>query len=95
MALPLDSYLATLRKATPDNHPWSKKPTGTPALGDAFARLSVALSDFIDAAREEGSIGYEEARNTAQAMTDYLPQREQPSPADLLTSLVLAVRSAK
>lgn len=92
MALPLDGYVEALASVNLSTHPWAGTPDLEP-VGAAYVDLCNALANFLDEARAEGSIGYAEARSTAQQLVGVLPKTEIPSALDLLHGLALALNA--
>lgn len=83
--IPLNDYLAVLRTATPEEHPFKESaPEVAEKVGPAFAALAHAVADFVEAGRE--TIGYNDTRGLLEDMIHMLPVDENQ--ADPLTELM-------
>lgn len=73
----------TLRTASAQEHPW-KDVDGAEAVGEAFAKMTHAFVDFIDAARAHSEIGYKDAVEVLDTMVHLLPATDAPTFFDVV-----------
>jgi hypothetical protein len=81
MTIPLPLYLAVLRSATPTDNPQVQADRlGAEHTGPAFAAMTNAIADFVDACREHDPEGYVGAREVLEGLVHRFPVEEQPDP---------------